>query len=353
MSAHFDDKPPYGGPKNMPSEQDKQTWMLVLMSILCLIVLLFSYLALSQPDTFSISMKKLALDLIPGFVGALLAFVLFYFVFQKKGIDLSGNQGLSSVVEQLQDVVNGTRALDPTESIEIDRLYTLYGLRETKSGETFQDFRIDREGRNRNAVQFLWADTLHGNTIDGEIIENRDGDAWLRIDFSIRDKIPSVQNWGCNFAIKPQNDLALDNNSVKRDYLVFDARIPNDIFVELKGKNESPLSEVGLAIRVINGYMQHWEYGSNKSREFKQLVVSVEKGWQSFSFDLSDKAMWALFDSDDLIDRGPRYAIFDEIASLIIKVGKPRSRSIELEPGMGVIDIRNIRLSEFPIGTLV
>ncbi|MEM9009060.1 MAG: hypothetical protein AAGE59_36825, partial [Cyanobacteria bacterium P01_F01_bin.86] len=198
MSVRFDNKPPYGSPTNMPSEQDKQTWLLVLISTLCLALLLLCYFVLLHTDPIPPSFEQLLLDLIPGFSGALIAFILFYFVFKRKGIDLDGIQGLSEIIEQLQNVVDGVYALDPTASIETDRLYTLYGLKETRSSDTFQDFSIKGNSKNKNAIQFLWADTLHGNTIDGEIINNRDGDAWLRINFDIKDKFPSVQNWGCN-----------------------------------------------------------------------------------------------------------------------------------------------------------
>jgi hypothetical protein len=109
---------------------------------------------------------------------------------------------IQQMSKQIGEEVNTKLDLDSNE------LYTFFGLKGTRTGSMFQDFRVYRSDPRRpndNAVSFLWADTLYGNTINASVQNN--GESFLRVEFQSF----SSQSWGCNIAIKPQNQRASES----------------------------------------------------------------------------------------------------------------------------------------------
>lgn len=204
---------------------------------------------------------------------------------------------------------------------------------EQRYGSVFQDFNVKRSGEhfNINAVQYLWADALPANTISGEIIrDNKSNIPYLRVKFNHNG------GWGCNIAIRPQNEKALFN---KCKYLTFEARIPAD---EIK---EGFLERVGISVRIINGYLQHWEYAFNP-REYIVLPVEAnEWGGKQIKISLYKKKFWNLFTSDGNCD-GPVEPDFSIIAAVVLKFGEIPNSPGEPCPGKGVVDIRALQVTD-------
>ena len=215
-------------------------------------------------------------------------------------------------------------------------LYRLYGLHGLRKSSLIQNFNVSRKGdtHNINAIQFLWADALFGNSISAKHM--KDGKT-LRIRFD------HMGGWGCNITIRCQDGLACLNENKSR-YLSFDARIPLE---EIQRFAESELlHEVGISIRIVNGLLQHWEYGLG-TKEY--IVVPVKKskwGGKPVKVDLSDRLLWHQFTSDGntkINQEGPDFSI---IAAVILKFGKIPLDPIEPQPGKGIVEIRAINLSD-------
>ena len=217
-----------------------------------------------------------------------------------------------------------------------NEFYRLYGLRGLRNSSLIQDFNVSRKGNthNINAIQFLWADALFGNSISAEHM--KDGKT-LKIRFDHKG------GWGCNITIRCQDGHACLNENKSR-YLRFDARIPHE---EIQRVAEAGLlHEVGISIRIVNGLLQHWEYALNPK---EYIVIPVKKskwGGKPVKVDLSDPLRWHQFTSDGNIkvDReGPDFSI---IAAVILKFGKIPQDPIEPQPGRGIIEIRAIELTD-------
>lgn len=204
---------------------------------------------------------------------------------------------------------------------------------EQRHGSVFQDFNVKRSGEhsNINAIQYLWADALPANTISGEIIEDkRTNIPCLRVRFNHNG------GWGCNIAIRPQNEKALFNRC---KYLTFEARIPAE---EIK---ENFLEHVGISVRIINGYLQHWEYAFNPREYIILPVEENEWGGTPIKISLYNKKFWNLFTSDGNCD-GPTEPDFSIIAAVVLKFGEIPSSPAEPKPGKGVVDIRALQVAD-------
>ncbi|NJL46917.1 MAG: hypothetical protein HC929_04705 [Leptolyngbyaceae cyanobacterium SM2_5_2] len=233
---------------------------------------------------------------------------------------------------QIGNLVNSKLDLDSND------LYSFYGLKEVATGVNFQNFMVSRDtdNENVNAVSYLWADTLFGNTINAKIIGEMD--PFLRIEFESLE--PS---WGCNITIRPQNERAVRLEGQGLNYLYFKARIPPQALQSL-----DLLKDVGIAIRIVNGKYQHWDYAS-RAGEYRQFPVHGDGTWTAIYVDLQDKRKWCHFESD-----GNQYISEEEIcnanlsviAGVVIKLGRfrPGIRG-ELGYGKGIIDIKDLRFS--------
>ena len=374
--------------KDQPDDfQERIEWLLTIVGILLIIVLVFIYPPLTDKKNFLDSLRQLAQNIVPGIVGAIISYFTLYFFLFKKNIstivqpsqktenyknlreqinklitEIEGKENnidqlkeeikreeqeekkhFKEVTEKIEETKNKiveeidkTKKFVSEDTIEINQLYTLYGLKkqERKGVETFQDFNVDYNSANVNAVSFLWADTLRGNEINASIIKSESELPFLRIKFDSK-----KDSYGCNLAIRPQNEQPLDNRLPnQKNYFLFDARIPEENETE---KDEN-LKKIVLAFRVINGYMQHWEY-ANHPREYIQIPVEGNI-WQTFALSLNDLDKWSLFDSDGNTIKGPKEPNFDVISSIILKVGRDTKKG-EPGDGKGIIDIRRIKLS--------
>jgi hypothetical protein len=220
--------------------------------------------------------------------------------------------------------------IDPEDHDLSDEYYKLYGLKDRREDSPLiQDFNISRIGRggNINAVQYLWADTFVGNTINAEIIKRKPPNLRVRFD--------NKGGWGCNIAIRSQAECVCRNRKGYR-YLCFDARIP------LK-ESKDFLKEVAVAIRVVNGRLQHWEYACHPGQ---YIVFSVhDPDWQCIKIDLTGDD-WHLFASDGNTCLSSSRPDFKAISTVILKFGALPDAPGELSPGKGIIDIRELRLTD-------
>jgi hypothetical protein len=136
----------------------------------------------------------------------------------------------SDLVSQLNQIGQEIemRVSTGLDSFDLDsnELYRFYGLLGTRMGMTFQNFRVSRDfnSKNTNAVSHLWADSLYGNSVSANIV-NEKNETFLRIDFQ------SFENsLGCNVTIRPQDQKAIDRNSNNSaNYLTLQARIPTEV----------------------------------------------------------------------------------------------------------------------------
>jgi hypothetical protein len=227
-------------------------------------------------------------------------------------------------------------AAPPSPNTPEDEYYRLYGLGGLRTDPLIQNFKVSRTGDTHNvsAIQFLWADALHGNTIDAEHIKDQEA---LRIRFHHKG------GWGCNIAIRCQDTLACHNINRLR-YLSFDVRIPLE---EIHNNPELELlSEVGIALRIVDGRLQHWEYALSPNQYYILPVNKTEWGGKSVKVDLHDFSRWHQFTSDGNIKvnyQGPNFSI---IASVILMFGSPDQTPGEPRPGRGIIDIRELKLTD-------
>lgn len=218
----------------------------------------------------------------------------------------------------------------------VQKLYTFHGLSEelkpgSRNEEFFQDFKIDRHaGRNLNGVYFLWADTYMACQINAEVNRDETGDHFLRVTF-----VTNPDSYVSNLAIHPQDRRAFNSTRAKR-YLRFAARIP-----EINDGFPGRLETVGIHIRLVNGYLQHWENASAPQEWCKHKITGSE--WRDINVDLSADSDWILFKSDGNHRYGPSKSDFSIIANVIFAVGR-FTQTGTLGDGAGVVDIKSIRL---------
>jgi len=207
-------------------------------------------------------------------------------------------------------------------------IYLYSGLDlQTRSDNNFQDFHILRPGGNINAVSYLWADTYVGNTINA-FVDN--DDHFLRIEFNNK-----PGSYPSNLAIRPNAEKALENTYSKA-IITFEARTPNL-------KKSSKKENIAFGVRVVNGWLQHWEY-SDKPGEYRQFQIN-NSSWKKHQVELHGSS-WNLFQSDGNRFQGPTKPDFNIITAIVIEVGTYNVPG-RLGNGAGIIDIRQIKLEEY------
>ncbi|MEA5463874.1 hypothetical protein [Leptothoe sp. PORK10 BA2] len=239
---------------------------------------------------------------------------------------------IQQMSKQIGEEVNTKLDLDSNE------LYSFHGLLGKRRGMTFQNFRVSRDAdcENTNAVSFLWADTFYGNSVNAKVI-SKEVEPFLRIEFQSFE--PSL---GCNIAVRSQDQRAIELRGQELNYLCFYARIPQEAL-------QSPdlLQDVGIAIRLVNGKCQHWDYG-DKSGEYRQFSIKGDGTWTVVCIDLQDKKRWSHFtgDGNQYINQDEMSnADFSVVSAIVIKVGKFLGIRGELGYGKGMVDIKDIRFS--------
>jgi hypothetical protein len=227
--------------------------------------------------------------------------------------------------------------------LDSNELYGFYGLLGAKVALTFQNFRVSRDASstNVNAVSHLWADTMYGNSINSKVVINEVNDPFLRIEFQCFE-----DSWGCNIAIRPQDEKAIECKTGEFNYLCFQARIPEETL-----HNTDLLDNVGIAIRIANGKYQQWDYG-NRAGEYMQFQVKNDGKWGVICIDIQDKSKWSHFSSDGnnyVNDSEKNNADLSIVSAVIIKVGKYQGRRGELGSGKGQVDIKDMKFLADPV----
>jgi hypothetical protein len=234
---------------------------------------------------------------------------------------------------QIGNLVNTKLDLDSND------LYSFYGLKGVSTGINFQNFMVSRDAENENinAVSYLWADTLVGNTINAKIICD-EMDPFLRIEFESLEP-----GWGCNINLRPQNERAVRLEGQGLNYLYFKVRIPCQAL-----ENPELLRDIGIAVRIVNGKYQHWDYAS-RAGEYRQFQVNGDGTWTPIFVDLQDKRRWCHFESDGnqyISEEDISNANLSVISGVVIKLGRfrPGTRG-ELGYGKGIVDVKDVRFS--------
>lgn len=331
---------------NRTNEKDNTTlllWVAVLAIVLLIVIYSFiGYVRNTRNDNFDTA--SLITDVLAGAIGSLISYIVLLIFLKSRGISLSGDQIAVGKVSQIVRTVSLEQAIpkgkiiqlliQKMQSLRVDdlKLYTFHGLRpNTRSSNTIQNFEINREqnGQNINAVHYLWADTYKGSKINASI--KSEGGFFLRVDFENYEF-----SYPCNIAIRPQCEEAIEVRQEK--LFVFEARIPEEA-----SQNNSLLKEVAIGVRVVNGWLQHWEYTARPG-EYKLQNVSNHQ-WQKFSIDLNTNDVWHLFRPPGNYQYGPEdYPDFTIISSIIFEfgcfqVGRPGQ-------GKGIIDIKDLKLTD-------
>jgi hypothetical protein len=216
----------------------------------------------------------------------------------------------------------------PCEQLQLAEvpLYTFCGLRlKPRDGEIFQDFRVERHDYiNPNPVSFMWADAYRGNAISAMIIERDPPE--LQVSFENK-----PMSYPSNVAIRPLEERALRRQN--RTTLCLEAAIPDGF------EESGVLDEVFLAVRLVNGWNQHWAHGPGAGT---YRLFPVGKRWTTISLPLQSDEWWR-FTSDGNYIVGPVDADFSLLGPVIFEVGgegvgRPG-------PGRGRVSIRGLRMA--------
>jgi hypothetical protein len=338
----------------MNSAQAKKIKALITLLIILLFLSFYSNVSVLSGATFWNSLWELIRGVLVNIISSATAFLAIFIFIDRPGLLASPTLSrelesrLSSRLNEVENsITSSVDKLGPSIGKEINtqidldsnELYRLCGLKGSDSSLTFQDFRISRNPgeRNINAVSYLWADSSMKNKVSAEVVQDRDY-PFLRISFTSNES-----SYGCNVCIRPQNEQAKRRDSNLK-YLNFKARA-----ISNSGRSEQN-DRIGIAVRVINGKFQHWDYGS-ASREYYHLPVSaLDSEWVSISVNLSDLRSWYHFSSD-----GNQYISEPErnspdltvLSGLIIKLGRcgpdgPGMSRGELGPISGTVDLKQI-----------
>jgi hypothetical protein len=189
-----------------------------------------------------------------------------------------------------------------------------------RAGTVFQDFRTVPGAKkgNVNAVQYLWADTGAGSEVYARVLKDQ---PVLKVNFKA-----APNSYPCNVAIRGKEEAPLLNEP-SRKYLTFRARLSDETVA-----GPTP---VAVAIRVVNGLLEHWVYGTGASAYICEPILSST--WQTVRVDLSDVSSWRRFESDgNPATRSP--ANFDCICSVILEIGRQGTNRPDRE-GEGTVEI--------------
>ena len=221
-------------------------------------------------------------------------------------------------VASAQELITAVKKNVSQDEVEYPESFYYYGkVRSLRREEVFQDFKIVEKAHkgNVNAIQHTWADaTPPGSYLRALVIET---EGVLRLTFHNADGA-----YPCNVAIRGKADRPLENRPGKR-YLAFGARLHEE-----KGSDTSP---VAIAVRVVNGFMQHWIYGNSASSYICQTITTTS--WERVLIDLSEGETvvgekpkkdldWHKFESDGNPE-GPSRPSFECICSVVLEIGSP------------------------------
>jgi len=290
-------------------------------------------LALAQPT------KDLFQGVIVNIVSSCLTFVaIYYFLLRFKAFDAAvESRQFGQIIQKVEELGPAIgKEINTRLDLDSNDLYKLCGLKDLEFDTRFQDFKVDRrpEGRNINAVSYLWADTYLGNEINAKIVRDQEGSPFLNVSFS-----SANGSLGCNITIRPQNERA-KHREMEFRYLTFLAQ------ASLDGNNlGEDTDRIGLAIRIINGKFQHWDYGSGP-REYYQLAIATsDSRWTPISIDLNDSSSWHHFTSDGnqyVSEFDSEQPDFSVLSGLVIKLGKCGYLGEPAGPIRGSIRIKEI-----------
>jgi len=186
----------------------------------------------------------------------------------------------------------------------------------------FQNFIIG--GKNLDPIQYYWSQSTNNSVIN--ITYNSD-------EYFITANYINDGDYGCNFSIRPQDQTAVAKGNNR--YIAFEAR--------LSYENEEKAS---LGIRIVNGYMQHWQYSAGNIGEFIPFEVTSNQ-WIKFKVDLEMHSDWKLFESDGIGSRidilEPDFSIISVINFSIGGINRTH-RMTSGNIGKGRIDFKNIIL---------
>ncbi|HKO55909.1 MAG TPA: hypothetical protein VJ276_08525 [Thermoanaerobaculia bacterium] len=204
-------------------------------------------------------------------------------------------------------------------------LYTFSGLRtELQSSDVFQDFRVDgRRHGNPNPVSHLWADVYRGCSINASVELSDPPHLIIKFD-------NKGSSWPSNITLRPIGERAVKVG--RKTTLAFEARISPD------DNSPDSLTIVGVAVRIVNGWYQHWAYGH---RGEYTLLDDVTAEWRLLTVPLvPDPDEWWLFGSDGNYDFGPRKVDLRVIAGVVLEFGSISTH----RPGQGeaTVEVRSV-----------
>ena len=191
---------------------------------------------------------------------------------------------------------------------ERDYSFFVYGKGKVpRMGPVFQDFETVEPGKkgNVNPVHHLWADS-RGGKVEASIIKGSTHN-------QLRVKATTTKNgvYPCNVGIRGKDESPLLIEPSTR-YLVFGIR--------LAGPADANTRPVSIAVRIVNGMLQHWSYATGPSAYICEEVREA-RDWTVVSVDLHDPRSWYKFDSDGN-PGGPPTASFETICSVVLELGR-------------------------------
>jgi hypothetical protein len=213
----------------------------------------------------------------------------------------------------------------PLVPFDAGRLYTIIGLLNedphASDDPRFQSFKIGKS--NKNPLANLWADPRPGNSVTANLVP---GQSLLRIAFASAD--------GCYSPAVGIHPEDLKARKVPDDcrWLAFQARLaqPSAASPEVRG----------LAIRLVNGQAQHWEY---LERTGEREIFELNPGeWTECRVVLREPDRWRLFKgASNYASQGQ--PVFDVLASVIFELGCKRNAR-ELGHGGGIVELSELIL---------
>jgi hypothetical protein len=202
------------------------------------------------------------------------------------------------------------------------QLYTFCGYtKELRDSDVIQDFKVERrQYRNPNPVSHLWADAYKGSWIRARVAEM--GGPHLEVSFE-----NTPDSWPCSLAIRPIRERAVTTRGRKR--LAFEAQV----------SPETPMGEVTVAVRVVNGWYQHWIYGAGPNTNIPEQITETPR---TIEIPLDARDLWWLFPNDGNRFFGPPEFDYSIIASVILHFGGHAHAFPG--PGRATVQIRNVHL---------
>ena len=199
------------------------------------------------------------------------------------------------------------------------------------------------EDGNDQAIEYLWAEA-EGSWIKAEVFPKKDECdeeevRFLRVSFS-----NALGTYPSNVGIHPKGMHAVA--AADKRYLVFRARLAD---IDLDGvKTKHKKSGIGIAVRVRDAKLRHWEY----KLAFDDYILNNVKEkppeceWQVFSVDLTpDSGKWQRLSMDPPFEG--EMPDFSVITSIVFELG-PRPRKRRPDAGQGTVDFGQIFLMAEP-----